>query len=90
VPETKRSRTRFDAYLKVYDRFNYELLTCDDPHAALIAQAWINAKSKIDAWSTDPANKISPSSMAAGMEQGLRETPMVIVRSLRASSSGDA
>src|SRR5260221_1289942 len=76
--ETNRHRSRFDVYLMVYDRFADELLKCGDPHAAMIAQSWIDAKAKLIDWLGDPATKVSRASMVSGMEQGLRETPMTL------------
>jgi hypothetical protein len=74
--ETLRSerRGRFDAYSIVYDRFNEELLKCDDPRAAMYAQSWIDTKAKFTAWLNDPKKEVRRSSLASGMEQGLRDT----------------
>ena len=74
----RQRRSRFDVYSVVYDRFNEELLKCDDPRAAMYAQNWIDAKAKFAAWLTDPEKKVRRSSMANGMEQGLRDTLIVL------------
>jgi hypothetical protein len=74
----EQRRSRFDVYSIVYDRFNNELLKCNDPHAATLARAWVDAKAEFANWLSDPAKKVSRSSMASGMEQGLREIPMVL------------
>lgn len=71
-------RSRFAVYSAIYDRFNEELLKCNNPRAALHAQSWIDAKAKFAAWLNDPNNKIRRSSLVSGMEQGLRDTLMVL------------
>jgi hypothetical protein len=53
-------RGRFDVYSIVYDRFNEELLKCDDPPAVMHAQNWIDAKAKFTAWLNDPEKKGPP------------------------------
>ncbi len=74
----EQRRSRFDVYSIVYDRFNDELLKCNDPHAATLARGWVDAKAKFANWLSDPAKKVSRSSMASGIEQGLREIPMLL------------
>lgn len=74
----RQRRSRFDVYLIVYNRFNEELMKCDDPRAAMYAQNWIDAKAKFTGWLHDPEKKVRRSSMANGMEQGLRDTFMIL------------
>jgi hypothetical protein len=69
----RRRRSRFDVYSTIHDRFNDELLKCNDPQAAMLAQNWIDAKAKFANWLNDPMKKVSRSSMVSGMEQGLRD-----------------
>lgn len=71
-------RSQFDALSVVYDRFNVELLKCGDPRAADLAQSWIVAKTKHTEWLENPEVKVTRSAIAAGLRQGLRETPLVL------------
>ena len=46
----ERRRSRFDVYSAVYDRFNGELLKCNEPRATLLAQSWIDTKAQFAGW----------------------------------------
>jgi hypothetical protein len=71
-------RTQYECLWAVYERFGNELKKCGETGALALAQAWDNGKSQHRKWLDDPASKISRSSLAAGMKQGLRELPRLL------------
>lgn len=59
--------------ISVYDEFQLALSTVEDANAAMLRENWSKVR---DAY-VNPIQGVPRSALAAGMEQGLREMPMI-------------
>lgn len=69
----KTRRSQYEALSAAYDRFCEELANCPDPIAEALAQSWQQTKAQHNEWLDKPGSKITPSRLASGMKQGLRD-----------------
>ena len=69
------SRTdKLSKLVAVYDQFQLAVSKLEDANAALIRENW----PKVRAMYAEPNGDVPRSALASGMEQGLRETPMIL------------
>lgn len=67
-------RTKFEKLYAVFDQFHLELAKVPDDRAAKLCSNWQLVKQNYH----ELLGKVQPSKLATGLEQGLRELPIVI------------
>jgi hypothetical protein len=75
-----RRRTQFDALVSVYDRFDQVLRSYPEPRTEALVTNWSNWKAQVNAELQQPTVKVPRSQLAAGLKQGLRDLPDMLVQ----------
>jgi len=73
-------RSKYDKLFAVFESLCAQLAAVPDDDAYGVVRSWENAKVQYAQWLSDPRSGVTRSKVAAGLEQGLRETPQRLQR----------
>ncbi|WP_434513251.1 hypothetical protein AB6Q56_11155 [Dechloromonas sp. ARDL1] len=73
-------RSKYDKLFAVFESLCAKLAALPDDNAHDLISSWEKAKVQCVQWLSDPQSGVTKSKMAAGLEQGLRETPQRLQR----------
>lgn len=73
-------RSKYDKLFAVFESLCAQLAAVPDDNARGQISSWEKAKVQYAQWLSDPQSGVTRSKVAAGLEQGLRETPQRLQR----------